>query len=224
VRHRPAIVSAWNLLLLAGCLAGLSGCAPGTLQADQTIVAFMTAIQEEDLDRLYCLSAGAAQAEELGQSEPERRANFESWARAHLEAYLDGRDAGWVEPGEHGLGLVKMFSLGRGTFYSFERVRALDSDTRRVRTRLNFGYAALDLSRLSPGTTFYLAGAPVGTIEAVRVPAGSKEIRVEVLDSVSVEWTLVRSSGSESCPPGWAVASAQPVDGSEQTTELTWVF
>lgn len=213
-----------QLVLLLSSLLLTGACAPGGRGAAEAIVPFMTAVQEQDFDRLYCLSGGAADAEELGATDVERRENFRAWARSHIEAYLDGRDAGWVEPDEHGIGLVKIFALGKGTYYTLGAPRPLGEDAVQVRADLRFGYGKLDLSRLSPGTTFYLCGAPVGKIHSIRVPAGSAEIRVEVLESVAVDWTLIRSASTESCPGGWAVASAAPVAGSESTATMTWTF
>jgi len=200
------------------------GCRPGTPAPGETLVQFSEAVQSQDLDRLFCLSAGAADAVELGASEVERRQNFTAWALARYDAYTEGRDQGAVELDGHGITLVKLFSLGRGTFATTRRVGAAGEGSVVLRSELVFGYDQADLSRFSPGTTLYLCGAPVGRVRNVRVPQGHSEITVEVLESISVEWTLVRATASGACPGGWAVASATSVEGSERTTELTWVF
>jgi len=200
------------------------GCRPGAAAPEETVVQFGEAVQSQDLDRLFCLSAGAAAAVELGASEAERRQNFTAWALAQYDVYTEGRDLGTVELDGHGITLVKLFSLGRGTFARTQRVGAAGEAGVVIRSDLVFGYEQADLSRFSPGTTLYLCGAPVGRVQTVRVPQGHREITVEVLESISVEWTLVRATASGACPGGWAVASATPVEGSERTTELTWVF
>ena len=115
-------------------------------------------------------------------------------------------------------------ALGRGTFFDFGRVLAPGPDTRVIRTDLRFGYQQVNLSRLSSGTTFYLCGPPPGRIHPVRVSAVPREARVEVLERLSLEWTLVRRPASDHCRDGWAVASVYPVDGSATSTELTWAF
>jgi len=201
-----------------------SACDPPEPTASATLKEFYDAVQEQDFDRLYCLMAGAAEATELGTTDAERRAGFRSWAADHYEAYESGRDAGRVEVDEQGLVLVKLFSLGRGTFVTHENAGPAGPDAVVVEGRIRFGYAHIDLSPFSPGTTFYVCGAPVGRVHPVRVPIGAGEATVDALDGVSVLWTLVPRSPTEACPGSWAVASAEPVEGSATTTEITWVF
>jgi len=68
-------------------------CLPGERPATDTIVNYLDAVRQADLDRLYCLSTGASHPAELGDSAEERRARFEAWFRAQEQLYLDGRDA-----------------------------------------------------------------------------------------------------------------------------------
>lgn len=199
------------------------GCS-GQRSAKETVLLFQSAVQQEDLAQLYCLSAGASGSAELGDDEGERRAGFAAWARAQYDVYREGRDRGWVELDGDAIRTVKLFSLGRGTFFEFDPAQRLDADSMLLPVQLRFGYGQLDLSRLSPGTTFYLNGVPVGSVHPVRVPSRAREIRLEVLDRVTVEWTLVREERQGGCPGGWAVSSAIPLEGSELTTEITWVF
>jgi hypothetical protein len=210
---------------LAVVLLGLAltACGPNVRTAEETLTAFMEAVQQEDLDQLYCLSAGASDALELGVDDEQRRAKFESWAREWYRVYLDGRDEGWVEIGEHGIVLVKLFALGRGTYYEMVGARALGDSAMEVQTRLRFGYPGLDLSRLSPGTTFYLAGPPLGRVHPIEVRP-YEEISVDVLQSVVVRWTLARRAPSERCPEGWAVAAAEPIEDSVRSESINWVF
>ena len=210
-------------VLAVGC-AALAGCGPSILPEGEAILPYLEAVQAEEFDALFCLSAGAASAEELGEDEDQRRTAFEDWARAEIDAYLEGRDVGRVELAGSAVKLVKLFSLGRGTFFSFGPVRSAGEDAVTVRVDLRFGYSRQDLSRLSPGTTFYLCGAPVGAVHAVRVPVGAREIELEVLESVSVDWTLVRSPARGRCPEGWTVVSAVPVADSHATESVTLVF
>ncbi len=214
-----------------GLLAGLatlallvSACGPGERGAADSLGLFFAAVQDRDLDRLYCMMAGAADAEELGATDAERRAAFESWAVSHYVEYEQGRDRGRVELDEQGLALVKLFSLGRGTFVKYGAVRSQGPAAALVESRVRFGYAHIDLSPFSPGTTFYVCGLPVGRVHPIRVPAGSREITVDVLDGVTIEWTLLRTPASETCRGGWKVAAARPVPGSEVAAEVTWIF
>jgi len=206
------------------CLALLlAACWPGPRTAQDTLLEYMNAVQEEDLEALFCLSAGAAQADELGVTEEERRANFRTWAGEWYRAYQDGREAGRVEIGDHGVALVKLFSLGRGTFYEVLGTRVAAPGTVEVDTLLRFGYSGIDLSRFSPGTTFYLCGAPPGVVHPVRMEP-YREVSLEVLDTVAVRWTMVREEASGNCPARWAVASAAPLEETVGTERITWVF
>ena len=210
-------------IVCAAALA-LGSCAPAGGTPGRILEEFLQAVQDEDLGRLYCLCAGASESSELGRDEPERRANFAAWAEAELASYQEGRDAGRVELNGHGIRLVKLFALGRGTFYSLGDRRSAGGEAVSIGTRLRLGYSQVDLSGLSPGTTFYLAGVPTGRVHAVRVPAGPQEIRLDVMDTLMVDWTLVRTAAREGCAAGWAIAAAEPRPGSLTTIEVTWVF
>jgi len=209
---------------LAAVALSAAACDPAIRTASETLRAYYEAVQEQDYASLYCLMAGASRAAELGATDAERRAGFAAWAQAYTEAYETGRNEGRVELDEQGLALVRMFALGRGAYATQEHARKDGPDAMVVETKVRFGYAHVDLSPLSPGTTFYVCGAPVGRMHAVRVPKGSREVSVDALDTVTVVWTLVRSPAREGCPAGWTVASGQPLPGSATTTEITWVF
>jgi hypothetical protein len=184
----------------------------------------MDAVQNEDMDSLYCLSAGASEAPELGESEEERRANFEIWAWSLFDGYLAGRDVGRVALEGHGIVAVKLLSLGKGTYFRFGRVRMLNPDSFTVETALQLGYAGLNLSGLSPGSTFYLCGVPLGKVHAIQVPERALEIEEEVLDSVTLQWTITRRPATALCPEGWAVASVEPVEGTISSEEINWSY
>lgn len=209
---------------LAGTALVVVACSSGPRTPSETVREYYDAVQERDFDRLYCLMAGVAEAVELGATEAERRAGFEGWARARYEAYEAGRDEGWVELDEQGLALVKLFVLGRGTFATHERTGSSAPNVAVVESRIRFGYGHIDLSPFSPGTTFYVCGVPIGRVYPIRIPVGSGEFTLEVLEGVRVAWTLVREPARADCPGGWKVASGEPVEGSATTTEITWVF
>jgi hypothetical protein len=210
---------------LAILLLALTGCAPGGRTATETVEAFVQAVQSQDLEDLYCLMAGATEAEELGATQEERRSGFESWALALYDSYREGRDEGWVELDSQGLVLVKLFALGNGTFFTQTGTSSRGPDVRLLTSEVRFGYGNVDLSRFSPGTTFYVAGVPVGRVHAIRVPAGSEEVTVEVLETIRLEWTLLRApDGQSPCGGGWKVASLDWVEDSESSMEVTWLF
>lgn len=196
-------------------LLAAPGCDPGRGAVRETIVDFARAVQDRDLDRLYCLVAGAAESP---------RAGFAEWADARYRAYEDGRDGGRVELDGSGVALVKLFALGKGTYFESSGDRSGQDGVREVDTDLRFGYAHLDLSGFSPGTTLYVAGAPAGRVHALRVPEGGGERTYEVLDAVRVRWTMVFAAPAAGCAGGWTVASAEPVPGTERTVEVSWIF
>ena len=188
------------------------------------VVEYMAAVQAHNLDRLYCLSTGAAGPEEPGGESDRRRDDFRAWAEAQYDAYSEGRDLGRIELEDNGILVCKAFALGKGTFVSYGPPRSSGADSVRLVTELRLGYGQLDLSRLSPGTTFYLSGTPVGRILPVRVPSRPTELTLDVLDTLKIEWTLVRGQSTERCPDVWTVAGARPLPESATTLEATWNF
>lgn len=199
---------------LACALMGV-GCIPGEPTARTVIERFVNAVQDEDLRALRCLLSGAS------RSDP---AAFEAWVRSRYRDYLEGRDRGSVDLAGDGLVLVKAFALGSGTYYSIVETDYRGGGELIARTVVRFGYGHTNYGVFSPGTTFYLAGDPVGSIVAVRVPYEPREITREVLDSVELEWALANVTGERGCPDGWVVESVRPVPGSEATAIVTWPF
>lgn len=201
-----------------------ASCGPGMPTARDTLDPFLAAVQERDAEALYCMLAGAAESTALGANESERREGFADWLDAHYEAYEIGRDSGFVEPDEQGIALTKTLALGKGTFFELRSPLRAGPDGLRVRMDLRMGYGALPLSRFSPGTTFYVCGVPLGRIHALEVPAHSTEVAAEVLETVSLEWSLVRREAGAGCPERWAVAAVAPIEGSITSRDITWVF
>jgi hypothetical protein len=203
-------------LLLAGCESGRS--------PQDGLLEFTRAIQDRDAATLFCLSAGAAGSDSLGADPAGRRDGFERWFEAELLAYEVARDEGSIELTGHGVRLAKLLALGRGTYYQEVARSAIGDGGVLLRTRLDMAYSQIDLSGLSPGTTFYVATVPIGRVVPVVVPAHAKEIRVEALESVMVDWTLLREEAIDGCPGGYKIASVEPVGTSAQTRSLTWLF
>ncbi|MCP3979565.1 MAG: hypothetical protein GY716_09585 [bacterium] len=218
-RRTPTIVGLCFLV----CVASLS-CDPGRRTAQEAILPYLEAVQAEDLDRLFCLSAGAATSGELGADPEARRAGFEAWAAAHYELYLEGRDAGFIALEDSGILATKLFSLGRGTFYTLGLTEQAGEGGLRIPMHLRFGYSQVDLSRLPPGTTFYFSGSPPGSVLPLQVPHGAGEFSLDVLERLTLEWSLVESAPAGDCPAGWAVAAVDVVEGSAETVEVTWMF
>ena len=122
------------------------------------------------------------------------------------------------------IAVVKLFALGRGAYYEVAGTSEIGDGALRASTPVRFGYEQAALSRLSPGTTFYVADTPLGTVHAVRIPSGSREIDVTALDTVTIEWTLVRAQAAAGCPARWTVAKARPLPETATTTDITWIF
>jgi len=194
---------------------GAIGCGPGRQEAGESIRDYCRAVQEENLDAIYCRSAGASEG---------GREEFDLWAQSQYEEYLAGRDEGRVDIASGGIAMVKTFSLGKGTYYQVESVQQVADGVAEVTTRLTFGYGAIDLSGLLPGTTFYVCGTPAGIVHPVKVPYRSEQIEKTVLASLQLRWTLVRQEPLESCDSGWAVHGVEVVEGSVETDRLEWWF
>lgn len=203
-------------LLLAGCANERS--------PRESLIEFTRAIQDRDAAALFCLSAGAAGSETLGADPQARRDGFGRWLEEELRVYETARDEGTIELSGHGVRLAKLLALGRGTYYQEVARRGAGDAGMLLRTRLDMAYSQIDLSGLSPGTTFYVATVPIGRVVPVVVPAHAKEIRVEALETVMVDWTLLREDAIDGCPGGYKIASVEPVGTSAQSRSLTWLF
>ena len=196
-------------LLLAGCANERS--------PRESLIEFTRAIQDRDAGTLFCLSAGAAGSETLGADPQARRDGFGRWLEEELRVYETARDEGTIELSGHGVRLVKLLALGRGTYYQEVARSGVGDAGVLLRTRLDMAYSQIDLSGLSPGTTFYVATVPIGRVVPVVVPAQAKEIRVEALETVMVDWTLRREEAIDGCAGGYKIASVEPVGTSAQT-------
>ncbi len=219
----PGHHQAARLALLAVLATAAAACSGEAGRAEQAIRGLITAVQAQDLDRLYCLLAGAAPV--TGEdADPGRRADFDAWALSRYEAYLDGRDRGGVELDDSGIVLVKAFALGKGAFHEIERVGRDAEGGLSVRSQVRFGYARANYSAFSPGTTFYVAGEPVGAIHAVVVPYVSGETSAEVLETLALSWDLRRAAAGPDCPARWTIRAVRPVPDSQTTSMVTWRF
>ena len=199
---------------LAAAVA-FTGCGPGSREVEQAIQDYCAAVQDQDLQRLTCLSTGAS------ATDPDQ---FHAWVESQYAGYLEGRDLGEVDVESGGIAMVKTFSIGHGTYYTVEQVRALNDDTAEAVLDLTFGYGSIDLSGLLPGTTFYVAGTPAGRVHGIVIPRERAEFEEEVLTSLRLIWTLVRQPEEGSCSTGWTVNSVEVVEGSARTTVLEWRF
>jgi len=212
-------------LTLLSCAAAMSmACGPAVDPPGRVLDRYFDAVQSEDYGSLYCLMAGVSEAPELGQTPEERRTAFEGWAKAYYESYELGRDEGWVDFDEQGLALVKMLSLGRGAYVTHGRLNRQGDSGAHLESQVRPAYAHIDLSHFPSGTTFYLCGEPLGRMHALLVPYDSRELSADVLESITLRWSLIRREPTEQCAGGWAVAGVAAVDDSLQTTEVTWKF
>ncbi len=195
--------------------AMLAACGPGSRDVEQAIRDYCAAVQDQDLERLTCLSTGAAATDQD---------RFHAWVASQYAGYFDGRDQGAVDLESGGIAMVKAFSIGRGTYYTVEHVRPLGDESVEAILNLTFGYGSIDLSGLLPGTTFYVAGTPPGRIHGIEVPRGSDQVEREVLASIRLVWTLVHQPEVGSCGSAWTVHTVEVAEGSARTTRLEWLF
>lgn len=197
------------VVVLAGCTLG---CGPGVRVAEDAVEDYVRAVQLEDTDSLSCLSAGATDAT------PDA---FSAWFVGELEHYRDGRDAGFVDVHASAVVLTKAFTLGKGTFYRMTTTRSVGEDIAEADMAVRFAYGDIDVSGLPPGAGFYVAGTPIGTIHWIRIPRRPTLERHEVLDTVTVRWTLVREA-DERCGDRWTVHAADPLEDSASTLTVSW--
>ncbi|MBD3867138.1 MAG: hypothetical protein IFK94_03350 [Acidobacteria bacterium] len=204
----------WAAFALVAVTA-LSGCGPKSGEVEQAIRDYCAAVQNEDLEQLTCLSTGAA------ATDPDQ---FHAWVESQYSEYLAGRDLGNVDVESGGIAMVKTFSIGHGTYYTVEQIRAVGDQSVEAILDLTFGYGSIDLSGLLPGTTFYVAGTPPGRVYGIVVPRYREQVEREVLTSMQLVWTLVRQPGEGGCDPAWTVHSVEAIEGSASTTRLEWLF
>lgn len=191
--------------------------------ATERLSSYTDAVQSADVQALFCLVAGAAGSEELGVDRETRVEGLTRWFDDLMRRYEVDRDIGRVEIEEDPAVLVRLLTLGKGSYYRVERAR-IDGDRLDVDLTVRLAYGSIDVAPLSPGTTFYVAGVPPGRVHAVRIPRSSAEITHRVLAEVPVRFTFVRAAPADGCGERWAVAEAA-VDGDGTSAEtLTWVF
>lgn len=208
----------------AGVLMTAASCGPGRAAASETINDYLRAVQTEDMEALYCLSAGAAGGNGQEMNGEENREAFHQWARAEFDAYYTGRDEGRIDLTSSGIVMVKAFTLGKGTFYNLGAVRSAGEGVLEVDMPIRFAYGDINISGLNPGTTFYVCGYPLGTMHSVTIPRRPAEERREVLNAIVVRWTLIRQEAAGGCEDRWSVNSVEPVSGTEEHERLVWIF
>lgn len=218
MRGERGVRSAIVMVLLA-----CAGCEPGRATAERTILAFVNAVQGEDRDALFCLMAGASQPGGTPDEVRARRDLFDGWVRSRFDAYRSGADAGWVEFTDDGIALTRAFALGKGTYYTVERVTRSEGSIL-ADIRIRFAYGEIDISSLPRGTVFYVCGTPLGRIHPVEIPPGNETVSHELLDTLEVRWTLTLSAPTASCPERWTVASAVPLPETAALRRVRWIF
>ena len=200
-----------------------AGCMPSETVANRFLMDYFGAVQAQNADGLYCMLAGADDPSLDDAARELRRQDFRSWVLSRYEEYLDGRDLGKVPFHEEGLTLVKTFALGKGTWFTQERV-VRSGDTMTIDTELRFGYDQAHWNRFSAGTTVYLASAPAGRVEPVVIPYRSERVSARVLTRATVRWSLIREPRTPACDEGWKLVDATALPDSLQTTTLHWRF
>jgi hypothetical protein len=211
------------VVTLAVALAATFCGAPSS-RVERAITEYLASVQIEDEAELFCSSAGAAGSPDLGEDESARRESFSTWAGAEFDRYYADRDTGHVDLSSSPIVLAKAFALGKGTYYAFDRVQAVGEDAAVAEMTVRFGYGEVDVSGLTPDTTFYVNGSPPGTVHAIRIPREPSQEDKVVLETAVVRWDLVREPAADGCEEGWKINSAEVVPGSETTRRVVWIF
>ncbi len=201
----------------------ITGCLPSEKVADRFLKDFFGAVQAQNADGLYCMLAGADDPDLDDEAREKRRQDFRGWVLSRYAEYLDGRDLGKVPFHAEGLTMVKTFALGKGTWFTHERV-VRNGSTMTIDTQLRFGYDQAHWNRFSAGTTVYLASAPAGRVEPVVIPYRSARVSARVLTEATVRWSLVREPRTPACAEGWKLVDVITLPESLQTTTLHWSF
>ncbi len=209
--------AAWMLFAALATVA--AGCTPGRRTAGEVVFPYIDAIQQGNLEAVWCLYAGSA----AGTAASDRAA-FQAWARSRLVAFDRGKSAGSVDLGDDGISLVKAFGLGTGTLVGIASVRSAGSGELVVDTPATFHYEQIDASSLPPGSTFAVSVLPLGKMVTVTVTGGSGKTTLDALKTATIRWTLKRMPRKDGCGSDWGVASVAPLAGSATTAPTTWTF
>ena len=170
-------------LISLGVLASCGGGADDRV-LQGTLSDWFEALHEDDFEALARVDASAPLDRE--------GSFFVAWSRAverTFEEYERERDTGTFEPDPQGYRIVRAALLGRGAFW--EQVSRSETDEGILLTlRINFGYGDINFRRLSPGTTIYLLGYPLGSVHRIVLGRGERR-EMEVLEHVEVEVLFV---------------------------------
>lgn len=177
---------AFMALTILVALAALASCAGGAddrvLQG--TLSDWFEALHESDYEALARVDASAPLDRE--------GAFFAAWSEAverTFEEYERERDEGFFEPDPQGYRIVRAALLGRGAFW--EQVSRSETDEGiLLRLRINFGYGDINFRTLSPGTTIYLLGHPLGSVHRIVLGRGERR-EMDVLEHLEVEVLFV---------------------------------
>ena len=184
-RHMAPVLTSRVLCvaLVLACLASCGG-AGDDLALQRTLSDWFEALHESDFEALARVDASAPLDRE-GEF-------FRAWSRAverSFEEYERARERGTFECDAQGYGIVRAALLGRGAFWEQVERRATREGIL-LRLRINFGYGDINFRTLSPGTTIYLLGHPLGTVHRIVLGRGERR-EMDVLEHLEVEVLLV---------------------------------
>ncbi len=199
-----------------------------------TIIDYISAVQGQDIGRLYQLRSGAAPPPDTRPGLPHVEAIWEDRAlppsgnptfdllreRAQLayHRYEKGRERGRLHLSPLGIVLIKGLVLGRGVMYSVDRL--VDHTDGRVTAflQVDLNYEQINYQGLPERTIVYFMGHPLGATHPARVGERLKGA-VQLLDRLQIRVELVPAGPASAF--GWRISSFTPVPGTDEYLTVT---
>lgn len=200
------------------CVLAAAGCSPSVNTLQVTVDAYISSVSLNDVARILDLSAPYQRA--LKEAPAEQAEAIAKDFRGRIEeGYMrweGGRGTGQLELDPLGIALIRGIGLGKEGAAAIPLGVRFEADDMRgvVVTRAISNYRSIRWETIPAGGRIYLMGYPFGKI--INFATGYDDPSgFELLDTVDLEWTLVRIPGlrTAGAPSDWFVESAEPVEG-----------
>lgn len=219
-RRVPTLTIVCLPLLLA--MGATAACSPSVNTLQVTVDAYISAVSLNDVGRILDLSAPYQRA--LRESSPDKGEAIAREFRGRIEdGYMrweGARGTGQLDLDPMGIAIIRGIGLGKeGAAAVPVNVRfAADNMRGVVTTRALTNYKSIRWNTIPTGR-IYLMGFPFGKV--INFATGYDDPSAfELLDTVDLEWTLVRLAGvrTPGAPGDWFVESVAPMEG----TATSW--
>lgn len=199
-----------------------------------TIIDYISAVQGQDIGRLYQLRSGLQPPPDIRPGLPHVTAIWEDRAftpsgnlafdllrdRAQLQYHLyeRGRERGRLTFSPLGIVLIKGLVLGRGVMYSV--AERIDHPNGRVTAilQVDLNYEQINYRQLPDGTIVFFMGYPLGTTHPATV--GQRLVgAVQLLDLLRIRVDLAPAGPTS--VHGWRVLTFTPEPGSAEFITVT---